>query len=677
MGEKEQILERKREILELLFVSRQNLYLVLLVGLLCGIISAGVTLTMPNVYRAEAKLVVTQPKFKSELSPQPLSVKSCEDLITSPWLLEETRRQIMRMKQVVMKLLESKSLTQEELRAKAGEIVKMPLQEWKQRFNFDTETALKYQALTVDDIVALYEVDVDKLRKIPIEEIRHRVETRVNVERKTNILVEYSPILNVRVRMNTPRLARLFVNTLINVFVDLYADVTSGQTKASATLVEEKYQETRANLEQTEDAITAFKKQYKVDLMAEKIKVLETALSDMNTELKKMEADYALGMKELENIQEHLAALSGKDSAWIGYFYSTNPLSTETVTESALTFNAKNISELSPQQVRQSLQRIKEDYLTTDKEWVDFSNQYRIDTTNQQLNALRSMFNEYQQKLYEAELNIQGLEKSVAELKKQLAAESKTLALQKGITDDALWQLIISKPSSQDVVNLGKITVRTEEVNPTYVEIANQLFQQQTELERNRAYAERLRALLNEINQELQKLEDTYARGYNRQDQLIINKTVVQEAYKRMSDFYVKLEEDEKKKALEMAKLKVQIDELNQVIKQTEDEVKALKDLYQEKKTEQDRLERDLETYKAFYKTLNENREQARIALINKPLDVRIATTAVTPNKKIAPQRTVIVLTTTAIGLAAAFIVVYLVHTIKILKQSRRLRATT
>ncbi len=673
MANNDSIAGRRREILEFLLLSKGNIAIIVLSGFICALLAAFITLQMENVYQAEAKLVVTEPKFKSELSPSSLSVRSCENLLRSPWILEEARRRILDMRRNVLILLGNQPLSRDELNKRAIEIAAMPLEEWKDRFDLPTEEALWFQRLSPDDFIALYELDVEEFRKIAIENLRRQLDARISIERKTNILVEYSPIITVVGRMNSPRLARFFVNTVVKVFVDLYASVTSTETRESALLVQEKYEEAKEDLQATEDAITAFKEQYKLDLIDERIKAIEKTIQEQITQLKKMEAEYALKTGEITQILSHLNAMK-EDDSWIGYFLSENE---PTETSSSETPEVASAGEdKGAEAVRQSLRQIKDDYVATDKAWLEFAQTYRIDTTTQMLDSLRAMYNNYQEKLYDAELSVESLTRAVAELQKQLEKEAQTIALEKGITQDALWELIIQKPAEKDVANVAKISIQDQEINPTFIEMSKQLFQYESELERNRALVTRYKTLLDEINSKIKEAEELFAQGLNRQDQLMLNKRVVEDAYTKLSEFYVTLEEDEKTIALEIDQLRAKIDELSSTIIMHEEEVKELKDLYQEKKTELDRLERDYETYKESFKILATHREEARIAFISKPIDVRVATMAVTPNKKIGPMRSIIVLTVAALGTFAALIVVYLSQSIRYLKATQRKEET-
>ncbi len=668
----EKVAINTKALLEFLLLPRKkNFILVVMSGFVCALIAVGVVLQMKNTYQAQAKIVVNKPAFKSELSPEPLSVKTCENFISAPWIIERTRQEILEMHEHIRTLFESNTSPSADITTKANRVANMSEPELKEALGIDTKRALHYMNLTPSDIIALHNLDVEDFRDKKVETLQKGVNTQVRIERKTNVMVEYSPILTIWAKMNSPHIAKLFINTLAREFVDLYSNVTTGQTEASLRLIDDKYKDAQQNLEQTEDAITAFVEQYKLDLIKNQISVLEGKIKNQTQTLKDAQQELGITTSERRAINEHLIAMKDEGS-WMGYFRSETALpnssgdtSTNPGTE---TLNASDEAS----RLRTVLNNIKQDYLATDKNWVEFFEKYRIDTVIEQLDSLRAVQSLYQEKLYDARLSAESLEQAVAELQGQLKNQARTLSLQRGVSEDVLGEILTGKPSPEELKKIEKIVVTDEDINPTYVEMANQLFQYQTELELNKSRAQRLEALLEDIDSRLSKLEETYAAGINRQDQLVFNKNVVDDAYSKMANLYVSLEKQEKELGLSIDKLKGKITELEIVLVDNEQEVSDLKDLYQEKSTELDRLERQKGVYKRTFTNLAEDRDQASIAVITSPPDVRLAVPAVAPTEKVGPPRSIIVIIAGILGLVTALAITFIFHTIAILKRLRR-----
>ena len=93
---------------------------------------------------------------------------------------------------------------------------------------------------------------------------------------------------------------------------------------------------------------------------------------------------------------------------------------------------------------------------------------------------------------------------------------------------------------------------------------------------------------------------------------------------------------------------------------QNEQELEDMIYTHRENSVLLDRLQRDHTAYSEIFTLLSQQREQAKIALIQKPIDIRIATRAITATQKIGPNRSAIVLITTLLCIVAATFLIYL-----------------
>ena len=184
-------------------------------------------------------------------------------------------------------------------------------------------------------------------------------------------------------------------------------------------------------------------------------------------------------------------------------------------------------------------------------------------------------------------------------------------------------------------------------------------------------WATQLITVIKEVEQKISELEELYTSGVNREEQLYMSGVVARKAFDKISELYVRLEGEEKTLSVEAEKLQTKILELTSLIKGNESELKSIIDLYQGKKTEHDRLVRDFEIYQASFKSLGESLEQARMANIKNPLEVRIATYAVHPTEKVAPRRSVIAIIGGLIGLIGAILLTYLFYAYNLFRRLR------
>ncbi len=149
-----------------------------------------------------------------------------------------------------------------------------------------------------------------------------------------------------------------------------------------------------------------------------------------------------------------------------------------------------------------------------------FSAERNLETRRAQLNAMRKAYGDLQDEQARVAAQLQQKQTQLEAARKQLAATSPVLILQKAITDDALWQSVISSnPKGPDWKALGERTLRTEVPNPVFVEVStrasqlemevNALIPRAAELERElQQMAERLKALDAEIREDDAKLEE-------------------------------------------------------------------------------------------------------------------------------------------------------------------------
>lgn len=236
----------------------------------------------------------------------------------------------------------------------------------------------------------------------------------------------------------------------------------------------------------------------------------------------------------------------------------------------------------------------------TEKEWderiTEFSSVWNIERMEEELKELHKTIAELRSELAAVQYKIDLTDKKLKQQRAQLKELPPTIALRKSITEDAFWEWVIAAQGSPvKPEDIEKLSMTSEEINPTHVELSKQA--EETEVEHSVFLA--TRELL------------------SRELKAIVNET----------DSLRKLK---KEKELEIAKM--EIDKKTEIDKLTV-----------RKEIELAQLTRNVEKLRDTYKLLAPVSEAAKMSK-NEEFDfVKIASKAVAPDYRIAPTRSAIV----------------------------------
>jgi polysaccharide biosynthesis transport protein len=149
----------------------------------------------------------------------------------------------------------------------------------------------------------------------------------------------------------------------------------------------------------------------------------------------------------------------------------------------------------------------KENLIQSEKHAKDFKNKYKLDLMRAELDMKKSKLNEYKKELIDLEIALKTKESNFAELKEQIANQSKFIIVSKAITDDALWQ-----KSQKDLSGLNERKLRSEEINPIYRDLETRIVNTEIDLNTLKAKADYIRKAQAGIEIEIDKLSESISQ---------------------------------------------------------------------------------------------------------------------------------------------------------------------
>lgn len=640
-------------------IAKKHIKLVAISTLGTMILAAIISLTIPNTYRSVSQLAIIPAKFQTELTPSSLSVKTCQDLLGSPEMIWGIKDKLLLYKSAIETLYENFK-KEKSLKGKKDIVEQISLLK-KEQIQSITKVSDKDADIianfSVGDIEEIIHLDKEKYEKLKIENMKEQLLADVKIETKTNTSITYSPIITLNAKASRPILAKLMVSIWANNFVELYKDLSVNETSGSFVFLKEQYEIAKKDSVKIEAEITKFTEKTKLDLMKNQIKVLQIQLSDNNKKIEGLKFDYTLNYSKLAEVEKQLSSIE-ENGIWIGFL----GIKDENLVEKQDKLKpaeipqmyGDNFSNVIVENIRENSLAVRKALFEIEKQIEDYTKTRNFETVDRQKWLLVESISENENELTQLETSIDGLQKAVLQSEEILKNEPDKVDLDKSITDDALWMFILDKPFGKDLSKLEKIKLSNQEVNLIYQDLKIKLNDFKNELVMTKDQRDSMIKKINELKENLKENEKIISEYKTKTNILNSTESAVFQYYSSVSDAYTKLKEDQNQLRIDTTVLQAQIKETEKAIKKSEDEVSKLMDTCRKAIVENDLLTREKDKITKTYLLIEEKYEQARIASADNKPDIKIATKAIVPEKKVGPYRKLIVLCAGAIGFAFA-----------------------
>lgn len=553
--------------------------------LLCMAIAAIVSLVIPKVYEAEATLLIMPPKFQTELAPNVLSIPAYQTILEGKEII----------KQVIDKL---------------------------------------------------------KLKNITFEDLQKTMKTKLTIEETGINQRSYSPVISLIVQGKSPKEAADIANTWAEVFLEKNKQINNVETEESYDFLTEQFSQTTSSLVEAEEKLKVFKDSHDLEVVKEQIANLQKKLygeetvssggeKGLITVYNDLKYDLDTKIARLNRLIKQVDAQEFNGS-WIGFVQPDMTLENY-AKQTIMLFTKKLDPALGF--IRQDVLNAKENLIRSQEEMRKFLDEHKVEIIKQQFLQQNQELADGQIELSRDEVRLQSIEVSISAIQNQLESQDKYITLEKGIPDQALWNHISSGTTTQeDLQKLAHLKVESQEVNPIYLALVRQLVDLQVESSTLKPKNESLREKLVTMDSTVRAL-DTLLTDYDNQKTRLENQLeIAKKNYDTMVNNYQNLKSDLEAAQSDVDILHTKVKETETNIQSLEGQLKSLLTRQYQGEMELGQTERQVAYYKTTYELLADKVEKAKIAKAEIIENIKLASRAVEPEKRIWPKRSLIVL---------------------------------
>ncbi|MBI2935667.1 MAG: hypothetical protein HYY31_02495 [Chloroflexi bacterium] len=220
----------------------------------------------------------------------------------------------------------------------------------------------------------------------------------------------------------------------------------------------------------------------------------------------------------------------------------------------------------------------------------------------QRLGLKRELLGSYLRELEAAQNNVAVQSRTLAALEEEIKGQPQFLVLVKAIEDTALWQQLGLDPSSVTWQRLRELGLQTEEVNPVFVSLTNQISALRASIETDRERTTLLAARVDETRNEVKSLEQEIAQAELQLARLQTELSLAEQDYTKQKEYFSSLIAAEADLRNELRSLETQRGETERLLEEARGEVQRLERAIVEKEAIRlprlrDELALSVETY--------------------------------------------------------------------------------
>jgi len=309
-----------------------------------------------------------------------------------------------------------------------------------------------------------------------------------------------SLLINLRVRGEEPRQIIDIADTWADVFAEQNGVLFSSEAERSYVFADLQFNQAEAGLALAEGALRDYSEEFTIFIMKDELALKERALSDYRSTFLNSSAKLDLSNEAYRDVLSNIDELT-LDGKWIGVLPRAEV--------------SKKIPDLTVEQ--EGVLRITEQLFDFRQELQEFGNQKGISLIAQKLSLEKEQFGKYRKLFAEAESDAEALSVALESLETAIESEDRYLVTVKALDDAALFQQLGVSPSAADWEAVRSIGLRTEVVNPVFVELALNIVVTRADAVSNRELASFLDEEILASQATIEALEEVLADNRNEQ----------------------------------------------------------------------------------------------------------------------------------------------------------------
>ena len=576
-----------------------------------AVVTAIVSLIIPKTYEATVQLWVLPPRYKPELASKTPEVQTCQFLLTSPKVMAGLGKRLVEGRRVLNELTAGERLDEK----------------WLEGLREATSYSIVLKTFCAPE-VALFLADLDDtgltgleayrlkdLEAMTLEDLAESLNAVISEEKKTAIETIFSPIILLRARGRTGPQAAMLANAWADVFLEVYGGLIRTGLVGSYHFIASEADRFETERAAQQEKIRQLRLEFDLDFLAARVEGATQDYQALLTELGQQRLALDSETSRVASLDRLLSALEA-NGEWIGS--TTASLSAG---QPGLGARERALRV----EVLASARRLR----AARDELDAFSDQNDLETLTQTCGRARFDLLDFQSRVKREALTVERTAESLKAVLDRLAVTSPTLALERRFTTGTRW---------------------IEIPNPARQELEYKRVELETELAGARAASARLGPLASDLATSLAATSARLGRLETEHARLRKNLEFAQEEHDGYREAYIRLKRDRHGAAQTIEPLRARVAGLEAAVHQ----VQLLIDESQTSLTAgQTRL--GLLTVKdetlARYLTLTlEKLQEARLAVAQQSVDVKVASEAIAPSRKIWPQRTLMVLVAAFLG---------------------------
>jgi len=574
--------------------------------------TAVVSLLLPKTYEAVAQLIVLPAQYKPELASRTPEVQTCQMLLHSPDVLKKLRQMLVQGREVIENLTAGEKLTPEHIEGIMG----LTSATIEVDTGCEPEVAQFIADLDPAGLKALAAFPLKKLEEMSLEDLSESLRAEVTEEKKTAIDIIYSPIILIRARARTGQQAALLANTWAKVFLDVYGEMVRNNTMTSYRFIAAEVERFQKDREKIQQELRDLRRRYNLDFLTGWMKTATEKYGDLRSELSAQQLELDYETSRLLSLARTLNAIED-NGVWIGESTGTVAADKPGVEGPDREMRLKVIA---------AARRLRaaSDALGT------FLAQNDLDTLRKQRQRAQLDLLDFESQLNKDIVEIEKTSKTLAMLRARIAETSSTLS--------------VRRPSS------GSKGI-ADIVNPAWEELEMQRIRLEVQLAESLARKEKLEKYVKTLAEKI-RAEDARLNRLELQDTLLRRELeLAQQEYDGYQQAYAELKRDIYDTAQRIGPLVARVGQLRAAAAEMESQITDAQTSITAGQTALAMLETKDNTLERYVSLTLAKLQEARLAVAQQELDVKIASEAIAPTKKIWPQRTLMVLVMTIVGL--------------------------
>ena len=568
--------------------------------LVCSLVAGGVSFLLPKIYQGTLLLLIVPPKFQTELKPATLSVETYQRL------------------------------------AQSAEIQQKLVNKLKQEGGLKEDQGIK---------------DLGELSTGLIKSPRRE---------------EAAPLVELIVETKGAQKAARAANLWGEIFVEHYRELMMRETTALRDYILEQYKIAKENYEKAEKAVMEFELKNNLPLLERDIQVKTERLAGVATaevkspipgkrpgllsSLADLQWEIASNTKTLEEVKRQVRSME-EGALWAGLIKPATSSEEEEQKRPAVA-------------IYESIIKTKKNLIEAEEARKEFLNEKKIEFLKADVASQRKALVDYKMELSNVQIRLEATKEAMAETLKLIQEEPKLVTLSKAITDQALWDAILSEPAEEGLKKVGNLVLRTEEMNPHYLNLDKAFVNLQVEYNTLKARAIRLKEEIAKRQKELAAEEAKLNEALLGLEHLTKAVELPKKHYETLANLFIEKKKERETLNLSLAVLRAKEEALSREVEEATEKINRLKNQFYENSLKLARLQREAQKYKVTYDLLSKKSEEARMAEAEEPSDVKIATKAVIPDKAIKPKKKLIVFAAGLVSLMVAVALAFILESV-------------